>query len=119
MYVDDNVDHLKLVSKILGEEGYKVIQAKSGKECLAKLKQVKPVLILVDFFMPGMSGRQLLERIRKDPKFRDIKTAFITVAEFSLIGQRDIETLGSLDYIKKPFDPEDLRQRVKAILNKK
>jgi CheY-like chemotaxis protein len=116
MVVDDEDSLLQLVEAILANEGYEVITASDGKECLEKLKTVKPDLILLDMMMPDMSGREVCERIRKDPKTKDLKVAFLTVAKFSEAGKGVLEKMKVLDYITKPFDNEDLVRRVKKIV---
>ena len=116
MVVDDEQPINTVVEDILKPEGYKVVAALSGEEALKKLKKVKPDLILVDFFMPGMSGRELCERIRADSKLKNIKLAFLTVATFSASGMKDLEDMGVLDYIKKPFGYKDLISSVKKII---
>jgi CheY-like chemotaxis protein len=116
MVVDDEENVLTLVKAVLDQEGFNVMAVISGQECLKKLKDAKPELILMDMMMPGMSGRETVEKIRADPKNKSIKIIFVTVARFSEVGK---ETLGKLkvsDYITKPFDNEDLVKRVKAAL---
>ncbi len=116
MVVDDESSLIELLKGVLGEEGYEVITAMSGYECLKKLSTVKPDLILLDMMMPGMSGRQVCENIRKDPKTKDLKIAFVTVAKFSETGRDVLKKMNILDYITKPFDNEDLIKRVKKIV---
>ncbi len=116
MVVDDEESLLELVTAVLEQENYEVITASNGEECLKKLKEVKPDLILLDMMMPGMSGRETCERIRRDPKTKDLKIAFITVAKFSDIGKSTLEKMKVLDYITKPFDNQDLLKRVKRML---
>ena len=115
MIVDDEAPILKVVSDLLTLEGYEVVTALNGKESLEKLKQTKPDLILIDFFMPGMSGRELCEKIRADNELKDLKVAFITAASFSQSGEKELKNMDVLDYIKKPFDNKDLVERVKKI----
>ena len=116
MIVDDEPPINKVVEDILEPEGYKVVSALSGPEALDKLKKVKPHLILIDFFMPGMSGRELCEKIRADSKLKNLKVAFITAATFSASGMDELEKIGVLDYIQKPFDYKDLIQRVNKMV---
>ena len=66
--------------------------------------------------MPGMSGRQLAQKIREDPKLKDTKFAFLTVAEFGESGVNELKKLGSLDYIKKSVDNEEFIKRIKKIV---
>ena len=116
MIVDDEEGLIELVTAVLEQEGYEVIAAMNGEEALEKLKTVKPDLILLDMMMPGMSGREVCERIRKDPKTKDLKVAFITVAKFSETGRDVLKKMNVLDYITKPFENEDLVVRVKKLV---
>jgi CheY-like chemotaxis protein len=113
MVVDDEENLIELVKAILETEGYEVMTASNGKECLEKLKTAKPDLILLDMMMPGMSGRETCESIRKDPKTKNLRVAFVTVARFSEVGKDILKKLNAVDYITKPFDNKDLVSRVK------
>jgi len=117
LIVDDEEPIVQVVKDMLKPEGYEISEAYSGQECLDKLKKETPDLILLDFFMPGLSGREVLEKIRRDPKNKNIKVALMTAASFSAVGKKEFETLGIVDDIKKPFDQEDLKKRIKAILS--
>ena len=116
MVVDDEESLRELANAIFSNEGFKVILASSGQECLELLKKEKPDLILMDMMMPGMSGRETAEKIRQDPKTKDIKIVFLTVAKFSETGKETLDKLNVKDYITKPFDNTDLVKRVKKIL---
>ena len=116
MVVDDEENLIILVKALLEDAGYEVITANNGEECLDKLKRVKPDLILLDMMMPGMSGREVCEKIREKPKTKNIKVAFLTVARFSETGVEVLKKMGVMDYITKPFDNDDLLARVKKLL---
>jgi len=116
MVVDDEENVLELVKAILEKEKFSVITARSGKECLELLKKVKPDLILMDLMMPVMTGKDTTKKIRENPKTKDIKIIFLTVARLSEVGIAEIEKLNVLDYITKPFDNEDLVKRVKRAI---
>jgi len=122
MIVDDTRDTVEMVEKLLRSEGYNTIIAFNGKEALDKLRSVKddekPDLILLDMFMPEMSGREVCETIRadKDPGLKDIKIAFFTVANFKEQGKQILNDLKVIDYITKPFDVDDLLNRVRTML---
>ena|SRR4030043_1191802 len=113
MIVDDEQSLVELVRAVFGQEGFEVISAYSGTECLEKLKTERPDLILMDMMMPGMSGRETTEKIRANPKTRNLKIAFLTVARFSEVGKDSLKKLNVADYITKPFDNKDLVKRVK------
>ncbi|MEM5879073.1 MAG: response regulator [Candidatus Aenigmatarchaeota archaeon] len=116
MIVDDEENLVELVKAIFEQEGYEVIPAYSGRECLEKLEKVKPDLILMDMMMPGMTGKEATKKIRENPKTKDLKVVFLTVVRVSELGMEELRKLGVLDLITKPFDNEDLVKRVKKIL---
>lgn len=116
MIVDDELNLVELIKAVLEQEGFETIGVNSGQECLEKLKVVKPDLILMDMMMPGMSGRETTEKIRANPKTKDFKVAFVTVARFSEVGRDALKKLNVSDYITKPFDNDDLVKRVKALI---
>jgi CheY-like chemotaxis protein len=116
MIVDDDPDIRLTVRMILKFRGFEIVEAGNGSEALEKLREKRVDLVLIDFFMPGMSGRDLASAIRSDPKLRDLKLAFLTVATFRKHGRRELEKLGSLDYIRKPFDKDDLVRRVRQMV---
>lgn len=116
LVVDDEEPICTLVKELLQGAGYSVRIALNGNEALAKLRAEKVDLALVDFFMPGMSGRELCEAIREDPQLKNTNLAFLTVAQFGKGGYEEIKELGLKDYIKKPFDNQDLIARVGKIV---
>lgn len=118
MIVDDTKDTVGMVKKLLETEGYKTMTASDGKEALKLLKKTKekPDLVLLDMFMPGMSGREVCERIRKDEGLKDLKVAFFTVAAFRGQGKQMLKDLKVSDYIVKPFDIDDLLRRIRMML---
>jgi DNA-binding response OmpR family regulator len=116
MIVDDEPNLVELVRAILESENFEVITAYNGQEALEKLETVKPDLIIIDMMMPGMSGRELCEKIRANPKTKNLKVVFLTVARFSEVGKNVLQNLNVLDYITKPFENEDLVNRIKKVL---
>jgi CheY-like chemotaxis protein len=116
LVVDDEENIRLLVKELLKGEGYQIFSASSGKQGLTLLKQKKADLVLLDFFMPEMSGREVAERIRADAATKNTKIAFLTVAEFGKSGMDRLNALGISDYIRKPFDNNDLIKRIKKIL---
>ena len=116
MIVDDEPHLVELLSAILTTEGYEVQSADSGAAAIEVLKTFQPDLILLDMMMPGMSGRETCEKLRKDPQTKNIKIAFLTVAKFSETGISTLKEMGVVDYITKPFENEDLIKRVKKIV---
>jgi hypothetical protein len=118
MIVDDEPHILKAVKLVLENGGFEVATASDGRECLNKLELVRPDLVLVDYFMPEMNGAQLCEEFRRrhDSKLKSVKVAFLTVAKPETVGEEKLRKAHVSDYILKPFDNEDLVQRVKQIV---
>ena len=118
MVVDDEPHIVKSVKTILETMGYEVIGAESGDECMEKLEKEGVDLILMDFFMPGMDGRMVIEKIRENPDLKDTKIAFLTSAAFRGRGMGILEELNIVDYITKPIEIDDFISRMKKIIEK-
>jgi CheY-like chemotaxis protein len=116
MVVDDEENLLFLLNKILESEGFDVITADNGRECLELLKKEKPDMILLDMMMPGITGIDVAEAIRSNPKTRNMKIIFLTVVKSNEIRKDRLKKIKALDYIEKPFDNKDLVRRVKKIV---
>ncbi len=114
MVVDNEPDIVDLTRTVLEIGGYNVLPAYSGEECLRKLDKEKVDLILLDIMMPGMSGWDVFNRIKK--KSPKIKVAFMSVLEISEKRKQVLLDEGLADYIMKPFDKETLLGRVDNIL---
>ena len=111
LVVDDEEDIRKSVSQILELNGYRVLTANDGDDCLIKVQEFKPDLILLDIMMPGMSIVELVERLK------DIKIAFMSVVRISDARRRGLCTQDNIvDFFQKPFNVTDLIDRVELIL---
>ncbi|MBR9677126.1 response regulator [Candidatus Woesearchaeota archaeon] len=118
LIVDDEPHMVELEKGILETNNYTVLSATSGEEALKVLEKQTPDLTILDMMMPGMSGRELAEKIRANTKTKNLKIIFVTVARFSEIGKELLNDLSVLDYITKPFDNQDFLKRVKKALAK-
>ena len=117
--VDDSEEILKSVSYSLREidDNYEVIPVEDGKKCLEILEKETPDAILLDIMMPDMSGWELYDKIRDNPKWEDIPILFLT-ARTDRIAENAGKFLGD-DYIEKPFDPIDLKNRIENAIEKR
>ena len=114
LHVDDEPDTLDVVQTILGIEGFEIVSAENGKQALEQLELHDFDLILLDIMMPDMSGLELLSRFSEmKHKYRVI---FLTVLETSEEKLKQLKELGIKDYITKPFDRDNLVERVKGAL---
>ena len=116
MVVDDEEDTRLSVKSVLEDEGFAVIMAKDGQDCLNKLDEAKPVLILLDIMMPGLTSKQIITAIRKDKTTSKIKIIFLTVVRFAEMTQKDLMGGNVVDFMEKPFDNQDLIKRMKKAL---
>ena len=115
--VDDEPQILELERSILENEGYEIIIAHDGKEALEILKKEKPDMVMIKMMMPGMSRRELCEKIRENKATKKLKAMFVTVARFSEVGKEKLEKMNVLDYVTKPFENDDFLARVKKAMN--
>ena len=115
--VDDTPANITLLAGLLGEQ-YKVKVATNGAKALELAAANPPDLILLDIMMPGLSGYDVLERLRADTRLRHIPVIMISAVDEIESVIRCIE-LGAEDYLPKPFNPTLLRTRVNASLEKK
>jgi two-component system alkaline phosphatase synthesis response regulator PhoP len=114
--VDDDPSLLELISAVLEQEGYDIETYTNGEDFLKTLKTSKPDIVLLDMMMPGMSGREVCEKVREDPETKDVKIIFVTVAKFSETGKETLEKMNVQDYVTKPFDNTDLVNRIKKVI---
>ena len=117
MVVDDDISNNEAVK--LGLEGvdpdYEVICADSGDQCLELLENNQiPDLILLDIMMPEMSGWQLFDKLKGNPSWEHIPIIFLT-ARTDRIAKETGSFFGE-DYIEKPYEIEDLKNRIEKIL---
>lgn len=113
LVVDDQAANVRVVGTLLGRKGYTVIPAHSGPEALAAVAQQAPDLILLDMMMPGMDGFELLAALRAIPGLHKVPVVFLTAAQDRDLLLRAFEA-GAVDYVTKPFMPEELLARVEA-----
>ncbi|WP_200223964.1 response regulator [Rhodoferax fermentans] len=115
LVVDDTPDNLSLVSGLLRDD-YIVRVANNGEKALRIASSEQPPdLILLDIMMPGMDGYEVCQRLKADPKARDIRVIFLT-AKAEIEDERKGFELGAVDYITKPISPPILQERVKTHL---
>ncbi|MGN0328126.1 MAG: HD domain-containing phosphohydrolase [Lachnospira sp.] len=114
LVVDDDFMNLKAVEYILRNE-FEVTCVKSGEECLSYIQETVPDMILLDLYMPNMSGFEVLERIKSDDRYKDIPVIFLTADDDKQTEVKGFQA-GALDFVTKPFIAEIVRQRVNRLM---
>jgi CheY-like chemotaxis protein len=104
--VDDNPTNLRIGKNVLSEK-YTVATAPSAAKLFALLENNHPVLILLDIDMPGMDGYEAIKILKLNSETKDIPVIFLTGMTDSQDEEKS-RTLGAIDYITKPFDPQEL-----------
>ncbi len=114
LVVDDEKDLVALMTKMLEFEGYNVTPAYNGYECLEKIKEKEFDLILLDIMMPGLSGWDVFNRVRKMGCVT--KVIFVSVLEVSEKRKNMLINEGLTGYLIKPFSDDELVEVVNKVL---
>jgi DNA-binding response OmpR family regulator len=113
MIVDDNRDIVDTVKMIMDKEGYTTATAYNGQELIENVGNVKPDLVLLDVMMPGLTTKQILEKL-KETGFGNLKVILVTVVRFSEDEKKSLFSNSKIvDYVPKPFDLDVLVTAVK------
>ena len=115
LVVDDTKDVLQVVSRRLQSWGYDALTADSGEEGLRVAEEQVPDLILLDIMMPKLKGREVCARLKANPKTQRIPVIFLTALGLADHVKAGMD-LGADDYIVKPFEPAELKDRIAICL---
>jgi two-component system KDP operon response regulator KdpE len=114
LVADDEPRITKLVALTLRDEGFRVVTASGGREALAKAEEVRPDIVLLDIVMPDMDGIEVMKELRE---WRPVPIVLLTAKGAAADKARGLD-LGADDYIAKPFHPDELAARVRAVLRR-
>ncbi|MCC3406791.1 MAG: response regulator [Microcoleus sp. PH2017_10_PVI_O_A] len=115
LVVDDTLANLQLLVGLLTEHGYKVRPAKDGFQALSATQTAPIDLILLDINMPQMDGYEVCNKLKSDPKTRDIPVIFISALN-DVLDKVKAFGVGGVDYVTKPFQVEEVLARVETHL---
>ncbi len=115
LLVDDNVTNLQVLQQTLDGRGYKLLVAKNGPGALTIAQKAKPSLILLDIMMPEMDGYEVCRRLKADPETQEIPVIFLSALTDTEDKVKGLD-LGAVDYVSKPFQPEEIIARVNTHL---
>lgn len=114
LVVDDSDVIRTLITVNLELEGFEVVQAVDGQDALEKVIDVRPDVMTIDVKMPRLDGFDTVERLRADPRTRDLKIAMVTACAQAADVRRGDE-VGVDAYVTKPFDPTTLVRTVREL----
>ncbi len=117
LIADDEPDIRDIIKIVLTKEGYQVIETCDGEEALREIQKQNPDMVILDYSMPKMNGKDLCQVIKKDLLMQHMPVVLLT-------GKSDIDDkvrgleAGADDYITKPFVPKELIARIKMIISR-
>jgi two-component system KDP operon response regulator KdpE len=114
LVADDEPRITKLVAIALSEEGFRVVTANGGEQALQKAEEVRPDIVLLDIVMPDLTGLEVMRRLRERV---NTPVILLTAKGSDADKVRGLE-MGADDYLVKPFNPEELSARVRAVLRR-
>ena len=103
LIVEDDKDVAHIIKDVIDAQGYRAIVVTNGRDALGVLEEERPALMLIDLFMPVMSGAELLKIIKRNPQLADIPRVIMTAANDQMIGVRE-----DVPVLYKPVDFEAL-----------
>ena len=111
LLVDDNTTNLQVLHETLDGQGHRFLVAKNGETALNIAKKARPSLILLDIMMPGIDGFEVCRRLKAAPETREIPVIFLSALDDTKDKVKGL-ALGAVDYVSKPFQPEEVIARV-------
>jgi len=118
LVVDDILSNVKLLEAKLTAEYFEVISAFNGLECLAKMEEGAPDIVLLDVMMPGMDGFEVCRRIKSNPKTAHVPVVMVTALDQPSDRVAGLEA-GADDFLTKPVDDSALFARVRSLVRLK
>ena len=119
MIVDDEPGVLELIARILEANNYRTIKAKDGQECLEKLKEEVPDVILLDIIMPGLTTKEILSAIEKDSRLSKLKIILLSAVHLPEAGEKGLLASPQVvDFIEKSFTMRRLIDAVEKAISK-
>ncbi len=116
LIVDDHPENLLALEAVLTSPNYNLISAHSGKEALKCMLQHDFAVILLDVQMPGLNGFDTAKLIKAREKTKNIPIIFITAISQEMEHVHQGYSVGAIDYIFKPFQPETLKKKIEQFV---
>jgi len=115
LIADDDDDILQLLAFRLERAGYEIVQARNGKQALSLALELLPALAVLDVMMPELDGYEVTRELRANEATSSMPIILLTARAQTQDAARGL-AVGADDYVKKPFDARDLRERIERLL---
>ena len=117
LIVDDELDTLLPLKRALEMEDFNVVEAQDGVEALEKVRAEIPDLVLLDLMLPRINGFEVCHRLKQDEATSSIPIIMLTAKGETSDKVEGME-IGADDYVTKPFNLDELKARIKAVLRR-
>lgn len=117
LIAEDQEDLREMIAIALRLDGHQVVLASDGKEALEQANETSPDLFILDIHMPHMTGYEVTKNLRKQSRFRNAPIIIISAKNLDYEIQAGLDA-GAVDYLRKPFAPQILTNRVNLHLSR-
>ncbi len=118
LVADDEIHIVHVVTIKLRNNGYEVISAENGDDAFRLACEEKPDIIVTDYQMPGMTGVELVRKLRQNESTKDMPVILLTARGFA-VEDKEMNELGISELLSKPFSPKELLRSIEDILYQK
>jgi two-component system phosphate regulon response regulator PhoB len=118
LVVEDEPAIRELLAVTLNDAGFEAIEAPDAEAARARLREALPVLVLLDWMLPGQSGLAFAKELRADPRTKELPVIMVTARSDEADRIAGLEAWVD-DYVTKPFSPRELKARIKAVLRRR
>jgi two-component system, OmpR family, alkaline phosphatase synthesis response regulator PhoP len=115
LVADDEIHIVQVVAMKFRNNGFEVVTAENGTDAYKICCEEKPDIIVTDYQMPGMTGIELVEKLRQNPEFAEIPVIILTARGFAIEDDQK-DKLGIAECLSKPFSPKELLMHVENVL---
>jgi len=115
LVADDEIHIVQVVAMKFRNNGFEVVTADNGTDAYSLCCEEKPDLVITDYQMPGMTGIELIEKMRQKPELADIPVIMLTARGFAIEDDQK-EKLHVAECLSKPFSPKELLAHVESVL---
>lgn len=121
LIVDDDKDFTEVLAVKLGAAGFHTEKAENGEEGVLKVQAINPDLVLLDMKMPGMSGADVIAKLKSDERTKNVNVVFLSSYgdprfNFGNVDHKAAQEIGALGYLRKTDDLELLLQQIRSYL---
>ncbi len=107
LYIEDNLHNRRIVGKVLSTRGFTILEAESGDDGFKKIQQLIPPVVLLDLYLPGMTGFEIIERVKATPELAHISIIVLTSSPTRSDRERCLQA-GCTVYMTRPFKATEL-----------